>query len=497
MEEASSPREPAATPFTPDLPEEWHRLGSLTDARPLSSPSELLDALVASSARGLLEEELAREDGDLVRHLRLALEDGRILVATVIRIEGQWLLGLKDTSVLDRLARVIVHRERMAALGTATVTAAHEINNTLTALDSVIPLLEHPSLAPLERAKHMRNLKKEAQRATELVGGLVNLARKWQDEPEALDPTRVVDDVISLKKQLLADARIDVQVDTPTPVPVALTRRADLESALFQLVSNAIEALQAKEEAPRRILVRISGDDNEVFVRVEDNAGGLACSVEDAFARFRSTKPEHAGLGLWVARRDIERNGGRLDIERTDEHGTTVVIALPRVAAALPDVEEEPVETGFDALQAMMGLRVLIVDDEQVLRTGVANSLRLYGPRLIIEAANAAEAMQAIEESDGEFDAVLLDVRLPDGTGPQIYEQIGKLTPELQSRVIFMVGERVEGPILDFLKRTGVPYVSKPFQMQQVIRTVGRVAGRRSTRPSRRQGIAQPRGADS
>ena len=461
-----------------EIPEEWYRVEPGTTPMPIAGSGELLEVLLADRSSREIDELLALDPKEGIRRYELRSKDGRCLQITLLGHASVWLLGIRDVSLLDRLVAVLVDRDRMAAVGMATVEAAHQINNILAALNNVIPLLEHPGLTPIERAKHMRNLQREANRATELIGDLVNLGKRWREEPEPLNIERITKDVISLKQHALSAAKIAVEIEIDDAAPIVVAKRAELESALYHLIVNAIDAARESRTGEPRIGVRVSGTDAEIEIHVEDNGPGFACSVEQAFRRFFTLRENRAGLGLWIARRAIEANGGRLTIESIEERGARAMITLPRASAIQTPIEiEREDETGgtLDELQTIMGLRLLLVDDEQILRIGVSNQLRLYGPALIVEAANMNEALAAIEEAEEPFDVILLDIRLPDGTGIELYERIGKSDPGLQSRVIFMVGERVEGRLLDFLGRTGAPYVSKPFQMQQVLRSIRKV----------------------
>lgn len=462
----------------PDIfSEEWHHVQYPSKVIPLSGESKLLEALLAHQGKAGIESLLEEGQGRPLHYAEIRLADTRRLQIILLKKNDDWLMSLRDLSGLDRLTAVFVEQSRLAALGTATVTAAHEINNTLAALDSLIPLLEHPGLSPLERAKHMRNLQKEVDRATELIGDLVNLARQWRSEPEGVNPELVVQDVLLLKGRILESANIKVSLEPVHPPVVALVRRSDLEIALFQLLSNAVDALLVAKPPSPQIRVRILSADDGVKIRVEDNGPGLLGDPERAFGRFYSTRSDRAGLGLWVAQQAIEANNGRLELESTGLGGVAVSITLPHGATEGREDADEASTEGIEDLQAMIGLRILIVDDEQVLRTGVSNALRLYGPELVVEAANMTEALDAIEDAAGEFDVALLDVRLPDGTGIELYEQIGEIVPALQARIVFLVGERVEGPLLEFLQATKAPYVSKPFQLREVLHAIRQVVG--------------------
>ncbi|HER20498.1 MAG TPA: response regulator [Chromatiales bacterium] len=102
--------------------------------------------------------------------------------------------------------------------------------------------------------------------------------------------------------------------------------------------------------------------------------------------------------------------------------------------------------------------------------------------------------MEAIEQAKHLFDVVLLDVRLPDGSGVEVYEAMGSIAPHLQKQTAFLVGERVEGEILAFLRKTGAQYVPKPFPLPKVIAAVSSLARQiKKPQDKRRGAVVQPR----
>lgn len=416
----------------------------------------------------------------------------------IVAGESQTTLIVRDADPVDRLTNAFSNQERLATLGRATITAAHEINNTLTAINSVIPVLEHPGLAEVERRKHITALKKEAGRAIRVVGGLVNLAREWRDDVEAIDSRELVHGALALYRRALECAKIETEINAPSEAPIVVGRRVQIENALHQLITNSIRALKNSSASARVIRVGIDrSGTNHARIVVEDTGPGIDPSIRSCiFERFVTTSPDRPGLGLWIARKLIEVNGGMIQLVSGEAGRTSFAIQLPTITSQSP----KHLEAGgdrkpqFEQLQAMMGLRILIVDDNQTLRDSAARILRLYGPELVVEAASATEALEAIREGPDLFEIVLLDIRLPDSNGRDTYYEIQRIAPNLAAGVIFMVGERIEGEMLAFLQSVGAPYLGKPFQIPDLVRTVGQVASiRRAQKADENKRLPNPR----
>lgn len=403
--------------------------------------------------------------------------------------ESDTILFIRDAEPVQRLIAAFMAQDRLAALGQATITTAHDINNTLTAIDSVIPLLEHPGLADVERRKHIANLKKEAAQATRIIGELVNLGREWRNNVETIPVHELVRDALALHKQALHCTQIETKIVVPQDdAPVIVGRRTQIEIALHQLIANAIQALNHPQVKTRTIQLQVERfETNQAQIMVQDTGPGIdPVILPHLFERFATTSPNRPGLGLWIAKRLIEDNDGSIELGSLAAGRTTFIIRLPIVTSQPPEQlsQNDDERPQFEQLQAMMGLRILIVDDNQTLRDNAARILRLYGPELVVEAATAAEALQAIQEGPGLFEIVLLDIRLPDGNGRDTYYEILRIAPELASGIIFMVGERIEGEMKAFLETTQVPYLAKPFQIPDLIRAIGQVAATRRAKRS-------------
>jgi CheY-like chemotaxis protein len=160
----------------------------------------------------------------------------------------------------------------------------------------------------------------------------------------------------------------------------------------------------------------------------------------------------------------VGEHGGRIWAENVAGGGTRFCIDLPVTMAPRP--------TGSEALTPMAapqpGLRVLVTDDEPNIRVAIERYLTAQG-HSVATAGSGREALGMVEGSDS-FDVILLDIRMPDISGQQIYQQWESDRPELTSRVIFLTGDIVSTDLQEFLRRTGRPYLPKPFEFEAILR---------------------------
>ncbi len=333
-------------------------------------------------------------------------------------------------------------RERMHALGQMASGIVHDFNNALSPLLGFSELLvEHPETWDDREtlARYLQFIYLGAQDAAGVVARLREFYRKPTPEelqrPVELD--RLAAEVAALtrprwKDQALAENRtIALETDLEAVPGVAGDERA-LREMLTNLVFNAVDALPTGGT----IWLRTRREDEAAVLEVADSGIGMTDEVrERCLEPFFSTKgTKGTGLGLSLVYGIVERHGGTLDIVSAPGEGTTFRIRLPRraeqAARAAPAPERAPV-----AVDAPTGLRVLVVDDEPLVREVTAQYLLESGH----SCETAANGREGLERFCGEpFDLVITDQAMPELSGDQLaaaIEASGLGTP-----VILMTG---------------------------------------------------------
>jgi CheY-like chemotaxis protein len=117
--------------------------------------------------------------------------------------------------------------------------------------------------------------------------------------------------------------------------------------------------------------------------------------------------------------------------------------------------------------------RVLVADDESAVREALQLFLRSLGHKVDV-AGSGLEATARLETH--QYDAILLDLRMPDVSGEVVYEKLLLRDPQLATRVIFVTGDPHSGSVGEFVARSGRPYISKPFVLEDVARLISDAA---------------------
>jgi CheY-like chemotaxis protein len=228
-------------------------------------------------------------------------------------------------------------------------------------------------------------------------------------------------------------------------------------------VTNAEQALAAREN-DRRLTITTEARDRQLTVRVSDNGPGIASEhLSRIFNPFFTTKPvgEGTGLGLSISDGIVREHGGRLRAESRVGEGATFVLEIPVVTPphaglAVPD-ENVPAKTTSSR-------RLLVVDDEPALRAAISTFFRSLG-HVVDVAATGREGIELASKST--YDALLLDLRLPDMTGDEVLARL-EAKACAPPRVVFVTGDTQSDAARSTLGPTGRPIVSKPFVLDEL-----------------------------
>lgn len=265
--------------------------------------------------------------------LTQAIEQGRQRVA-LLAVAGAlllfvslfWLIRRADRTMQGQHAQLL-EAETLAAIGELAASVAHNIRNPLASIRSSAELsLEAPEEHGTEGA---RDILREVDRISLRITELLRLA-----SPSPTGSERV--DLVGLLQDCVADQRGRFEhrgqrLDFESELPAALARGdAQLLRHMFQsLLANASEAMAAGH----RCEVRVQAWGREgTRVEISDQGAGMSPDVlRQVFRPFYTTKPQGLGLGLSLAKRIVERLGGRLSIDSWPGTGTTVRIDFPKV----------------------------------------------------------------------------------------------------------------------------------------------------------------------
>jgi len=375
----------------------------------------------------------------------------------------------------QELERRVQLTDRLASIGEMASGIAHEINNPLTSVVGFSELLMERDL-PEDIREDVEIIHDGSQRVTNIVKRLLTFARQYKPVQSRTDINEIIKSTLTLRKYSLETGNIEVNTLLEPELPWTMADTGQLQQVFMNIIVNA-ETEMRKAHGKGRLIIKTEQTGNTIRLSFKDDGPGIAReNLEKIFDPFFTTKEvgEGTGLGLSLSHGIISEHKGRIYAESEAGKGATFIIELPVVAE-----EEEKIERveAVEEAGKPRGGRILVVDDEPVILTFLKKVLG--GEGYDVETAGSGkEALGMIKNE--RYGLILCDIKLPGLSGIEIYDEIGKVAPSLQKRVIFITGDMMAADTRRFLKRTKVPYVTKPFDIAKLKEEVKRILSENS-----------------
>ena len=380
---------------------------------------------------------------------------------------------IRDATQEKQLQLQLIQSEKMAAIGQLVSGVAHEINNPLASISGFAQLLlTNPSLTP--DVRHSAEvIASESKRAARIVHNLLTFARQHAAEKVSANVNAIVENTLELRAYEVKVRGTELVSELDPAIPDTVLDVYQIQQVLLNLITNAEHAMANNGRRDNRLTVRTRALSGVVRMEIEDTGGGIPPhSLELIFNPFFTTKPtgQGTGLGLSISLGIVSEHGGRIWVENV-AGGSRFNVDLPvttagRSVAAAPRVPQ----------LVTPGLRVLVADDEEPIRQALEQFLISQG-HTVVTVASGNEAIWRAEGYE-EFDTIVLDMRMPDLSGRQIFEQWRQNRPDLSDRVVFLTGDIVSPDLQTFLAGTQRPYLAKPFDFADVVASLGVPKGR-------------------
>lgn len=421
----------------------------------------------------------------------LKARDRTFGVLTFMIAESGRRYGAKDLAVTEDVA----HRAAMAIDNAQLYLSAREATR---ARDHVLALVSHDLKSPLaaiimaaetmlasaqeqgEAPRTLQHIVRAAHRLDRLVADLVDVSSMDAGRLSLYRSANDLPDLIAEAVQSLAEQALQHQVDLHAEVARAPLRVICDRDRALQVLSNLIgNALKFTPSGGSvRVCAEPCGDDAQVVVA--DTGPGIPQALQPhLFERYYQAEETAAlgkGLGLYIARRLVEAQGGKIWVESTLGAGSRFAFTLPLAPAAdtregVEDRERDPASSASSVQRAersQPSRSILVVDDDSDFREPMSELLRAHGYR-VAQVESGAAAIRYLGAADSPPGLMFVDVHMPAMSGPELIAQIRR-DPALAETPIVLISGSSDVSLERYAETLGLArFLRKPVHARRLL----------------------------
>ncbi|MBI5117501.1 response regulator [Candidatus Poribacteria bacterium] len=429
-------------------------------------PAELRQFAVALSAKWRAEKQLVGAYGEL----ETKVEER---TAELARMNEQL---ERDIAERKMLQQQLVQAQKMESIGTLAGGVAHDFNNLLGAILGYSSLMRTKISESHPFYNYISTIERSATRAADLTGQLLAFARGGKYEMKPININDIVIETLGIMTRTF-DKSIEIEQRLGPLIPTVEGDTTQIAQVILNLCVNARDAMpDGGKLLVETELVRLTDEYTKahleakpgpyVALSVSDTGVGMdKATMQRIFEPFFTTKEEGkgTGLGLSMVYGVVKNHGGIVHVYSEPGEGAAFRIYLP--ANGKP-------ETG-KSLKRRAPLEgnelILVIDDEEPLRSLARDVLESHGYRVIV-AENGAEGADLYGKRMGEIDLVIVDMIMPKMGGRETFFKVRGLNPN--AKVLLSTGYSQNGKAREILDSGAMGFVQKPYQVDTLLLAV-------------------------
>lgn len=371
--------------------------------------------------------------------------------------------------------------QKLESLGVLAGGVAHDFNNLLSAMLMQMSLAATKLTPDHPVQRHLQRTVSAAERATELTRQMLNYAGRAQPEINLLDLNALIMDNIHLFSASIPKS-IALQPQLASDIPLMTGDKGQIQQLIMNLILNSADAIEQKT-GTITVMTKIQELTEEesqhwrwfgtpmvagryVRLEVQDTGCGMdEKTLTKIFDPFFTTKFTGRGLGLASVIGIVRAHKGGLHVASTVGKGTTFTLLFPcadEVAALATSPVPATTLTGNGEL-------VLIIDDEEIVREGMADTLTAAN-LCVLTAADGPTGIQQFHEHAHEIKLVLLDLSMPGMNGEEVFYQLQALHYNIP---ILLVSGYSKTEIMErFVSKGLAGFIQKPYTAGSLLHQV-------------------------
>ena len=356
--------------------------------------------------------------------------------------------------------------DAVATLGRMTSGIAHDFNNILQAIwGNAVAGIESNSAD--EQREVLVAIKKSCEQGQKISNLLLDLVRSRARKKQPCDVREILDNALQLMKYEFLNRNIKIE-KSYAAVPDIYCDPPQMLQVFLNLLANARDAIS---DRGGYLTVTLQADGGNLHIRFSDNGSGIAENIRQRiFEPLFTTKtlekenrPRGTGMGLFIASEIVQGHNGNIEVDSEVGVGTTFTITLPIEVATTASDSADAGKKNNQAAGKPEKLRILIVEDEEIVRNVLRRMLKVDGHEVSLM-PSGQEALEQLRNHD--FDLVISDLHMPEMNGMEFLKKARELRDDI--KVVMITGDALN-PDLEIVEEAGAAgYLLKPFRKKEL-----------------------------
>ncbi|MFD2206015.1 ATP-binding protein [Kiloniella antarctica] len=372
-------------------------------------------------------------------------------------------------------------------------TMSHEIRTPMTAVMGLSDMLLDEKLKSTTREK-IEKIKGATQSLLVIINDILDLSKieagKLQLENTDFHFRSEIKKAVEIIERLAEEKSLNLVINISDEIPTGLNGDpARIRQILINLLGNAVK-FTAKGTVTLEVEKQpASGKDTPLLIfKISDTGIGIAPDTIDklfnAFTQADTSikrRYEGTGLGLVISKRLTEHMGGSISIKSEEGVGSTFEVTIPLIPSK-SDVQNLPTSDKAITYETQSPLTVLVVDDNQLNRRIIQVIMEKNGHKVLL-AENGREAVDSVTKAGPEIsqtpDLILMDVRMPEMSGPEATIAIrASKGPTAQIPIIALTADAMDEHVKEYYEAGMNSFVPKPIDTFKLLQAINQVMGK-------------------
>ena len=385
---------------------------------------------------------------------------------------SHFLMLYRDITDKHQMEEELFKARKLESVGVLAGGIAHDFNNILFGIMGNIELASYCVEKDSRGAEALLSeAQKAAKRAAKLTQQLLTFSKGGDPVKEKTSLARLIQDSADF---VLHGSRVFCDYTFPDDLWTVNADSGQISQVIQNLILNAKFAMpdggsinvscnNVEDAACEQLLSRHEG--NFISITIEDTGVGIPQEIiNKIFDPYFTTKPGGSGLGLSICHAIIDKHDGNIMVQSNIGKGTTFTVYLP--AEPSTDVSVTKQQKPKTAVKAA---RVMVMDDEQMVRNLTQSQLSTLGHEAILveDGEEAINTYQELQDTNTPVDLVIMDLTIPGGMGGQeAARKLLQLAPE--AKIIVASGYSNDPVMANYREYGFCAAVAKPFDLAEL-----------------------------